>query len=69
MEKLTDPEHRSKRIYRLTPKGVDLLPIIVEIIRWSAKHDPDSPVAKAFLRRAKQDRAGLLKEMGRNATA
>lgn len=68
VEKLSDPEHRSKRIYRLTQRGVDLLPIIVEIIVWSAKHDPDSPVTKAFLRRAKHDRAGLLNEMRQTAT-
>src|SRR5467141_3246711 len=28
------------RRYRLTPKGMDLLPIMLEIIGWSAKYDP-----------------------------
>jgi DNA-binding HxlR family transcriptional regulator len=63
VEKVQDPEHGSKRIYRLTQKGIDLLPVILEIIVWSAKHDPESPVSKAFLRRATRDRAGLLAEM------
>ena len=26
--------------YRLTPKGIDLLPIMLEVIGWSAKYDP-----------------------------
>ena len=69
VEKLSDPEHRSKRIYRLTPKGIDLLPIIVEIILWSARHDPDSPVTKSFVRRAEHDRAELLSELRQNAMA
>ncbi len=69
VEKIRDPEHGSKRIYRLTQKGIDLLPVIVEIIVWSAKHDPKSPVSKAYLRRATRDRAGLLSEMRRNALA
>jgi len=69
IEKLRDPEHGSKRIYRLTPKGIDLLPIVVEIIVWSAKHDPDSPVTRGYLRRARRDRDGLLDEMRRSATA
>jgi DNA-binding HxlR family transcriptional regulator len=69
IEKLRDPEHGSKRIYRLTPKGIDLLPIVVEIIIWSAKHDPDSPVTRGYLHRARRDRDGLLEEMRRNATA
>jgi len=69
IEKIRDPEHGSKRIYQLTQKGVDLLPVIVEIIVWSAKHDPDSPVSKAYLRRATRDREGLLAEMRANAAA
>jgi DNA-binding HxlR family transcriptional regulator len=69
IEKLRDREHGSKRIYRLTPKGIDLLPIMVEIIIWSAKHDPDSPVTKAYLRRATRDRDSLLEELWHNATA
>jgi len=69
IEKLRDPEHGSRRIYRLTPKGIDLLPIVVEIILWSAKYDPDSPVTRGYLRRARRDRDGLLEEMRRNAAA
>jgi DNA-binding HxlR family transcriptional regulator len=63
IEKLRDPEHGSKRIYRLTRKGIDLLPIVVEIIIWSARHGPNSPVTKAYLRRAQHDRESLLEEM------
>lgn len=63
IEKHPDPAHGSKRIYRLTEKGIDLLPVILEIIVWSAKHDPESPVTRAYLDRATCDRKGLLKEM------
>ena len=69
IEKVRDPEHGSKRIYRLTEKGIDLLPVIVEIIIWSAKHDPESPVSKAYVRRATRDRESLLDEMRANAAA
>ena len=69
IEKIRDPEHGSKRIYRLTEKGIDLLPVIVEIIIWSAKHDPESPVSKAYVRRATRDRESLLDEMRSNAAA
>jgi hypothetical protein len=54
---------------RLTQKGVDLLPVIVEIIVWSAKCDPDSPVSKALFRRATRDRKGLLAEMRARAAS
>ena len=63
VEKRRDPAHGSRRIYRLTTKGLDLLPVIVEIIVWSAKYDPDSPVSRDYLRRASVDREGLLEEL------
>ena len=35
-----DPGHQQKIIYRLTEKGIDLLPILVEIGSWSLQHEP-----------------------------
>jgi DNA-binding HxlR family transcriptional regulator len=49
--------------YRLTSKGIDLLPIMLEIIGWSAKHDPRTAADRAFVRRLKTDRSGLVAEI------
>ena len=49
--------------YRLTPKGIDLLPVMVEIIAWSAKHDPRTAAEKAFVRRLRADRRALLSDL------
>jgi len=38
--KRQDPDHKQKIIYSLTEKSIDLLPILVESIRWSIKHEP-----------------------------
>ena len=38
-----DPEHKLKAIYSLTEKGIELLPIIAEISRWSRKYEPVDP--------------------------
>ena len=38
--KTPDPGHKLKYIYSLTSKGIDLLPILVEIGAWSIKHKP-----------------------------
>jgi len=35
-------EDRRKDIYSLTEKGLDLIPIVFDMVRWSAKHDPFS---------------------------
>ncbi len=60
VNKTVDPAHGSKFIYKLTPKGIDLLPLLVETILWSAKHDEDSAVDKAFVNRANADKEGLI---------
>lgn len=63
LQKSKDPENGSKRIYRMTKKGLDLLPTLLEMILWSAKHDLASPVPASFVRRAKRDRVGLLRDL------
>ena len=40
ISKEADPDHKQKNIYSLTSRGIDLLPIIVEIGAWSIKHKP-----------------------------
>lgn len=37
-----DPADKRKDIYSLTEKGLDLVPILFEMVLWSAKHDPHS---------------------------
>lgn len=44
IEKRRDPSDARKFIYRLTEKGIDLAPMLVEIILWSARHEAaDAP--------------------------
>jgi DNA-binding HxlR family transcriptional regulator len=33
-------DKKSKFTYRLTEKGVDTIPIIIELVLWGAKHCP-----------------------------
>lgn len=51
-----DPSHRLKAIYSLTQKGIDLLPIIAQISRWSRTYMPVDPVLAAT--GEARDRAG-----------
>jgi DNA-binding HxlR family transcriptional regulator len=43
LSKSVSPANRSKFIYRLTPKGIDLLPIVIEIMDWGAKYNENCP--------------------------
>jgi DNA-binding HxlR family transcriptional regulator len=55
LKKSPHGEDRRKDIYSLTEKGLDLIPIVFDIVRWSAKHDPFSSAHQqpAFLKQLK----------------
>ncbi|SDM52682.1 DNA-binding transcriptional regulator, HxlR family [Catalinimonas alkaloidigena] len=40
LSKAVADDKKSKFTYRLTEKGVDIVPILVELILWGAKHAP-----------------------------
>jgi DNA-binding HxlR family transcriptional regulator len=40
--KSQDPSHKQKAIYSLTEKGVELLPLLMEMAAWANKHLPAS---------------------------
>ncbi len=61
--KSPDPGHGSKFIYRISEKGVDLLPMLVELILWSAKYDPNTAADPEFVELAMQDRDTLIDEL------
>ena len=46
--------------YALTRRGLDLAPVLVEMIVWSAKHDPHTAAAPEFISAATTDRETLL---------
>lgn len=59
----SDPDNRKQVIYELTEKGRDLTPVLVALIRWGGKHDPNTPVPAAFVRRHAPDIEALLNEL------
>ena len=58
-----DPDNRSKFVYSLSKKGLDLLPVMLAIIDWSEKYDDNTEVPKAFIRKLRRDPAALKKEI------
>jgi DNA-binding HxlR family transcriptional regulator len=46
--------------YALTQRGLDLAPMLVEMIVWSAAHDPESAADPTFVGAARADREALL---------
>jgi|SRR6185437_4556792 len=58
-----DPANARRIIYTLTEKGFDLVPAILELLRWGVKHDPTSDAHENLIQRLEQDRAGLMAEI------
>jgi len=56
-----DKKQRRQKIYRLSPKGADLVPILVEIIIWSSKHKDGLNVNPVFLQKLSADKSGMIK--------
>ena len=42
-----DPDHKQKAIYSLTAMGIELLPVLVAMSRWSQKHFPETRLPPA----------------------
>jgi DNA-binding HxlR family transcriptional regulator len=51
-----DPAQARRVIYEPTEKALDLLPVMVELIRWGMKYDPSATAPPHFVRRLAQDR-------------
>lgn len=51
--------------YALTEKGLDLLPVMLAIVDWSASYDPRTAAPPAFVARLRKDREGTIAELRR----
>lgn len=60
IEKSDDPESKSKGYYKLTQRGIDLLPILIEIHLWSEKYFPIPEDIKTILIEVKKDKAEFI---------
>ncbi|MBO6519201.1 MAG: helix-turn-helix transcriptional regulator [Rhodospirillales bacterium] len=61
--RVRDPQNRRSYLYGLTEKGLSLMPVIFEIIKWSAAHFPLTATRKRLLQRINEDSAGLIREI------
>ena len=55
------PESKVKVLYKLTEKGIDLIPVLVEIIVWSEKYHDVHPHAVQFVKMIRKDKGELIK--------
>jgi DNA-binding HxlR family transcriptional regulator len=63
LQKEEHPESKAKIFYRLSDRGIDLLPVLVELILWSDKYLPISPQAKEFAKALRKDKQTMIKQI------
>ena len=70
--KTPNPADKRKDVYSLTEKGLDLIPILLEMASWSARHDPQTdapPDWIALVDADKENMTRLIRETVRSGGA
>ena len=65
ISKLDHPESKAKVLYKLTPKGIDLLPLIIEINVWADKYLTIPNEQREILKEIKKDKESYIKKRTR----
>lgn len=52
---------KRKEVYSLTEKGLDLIPILLEIASWSAQHDPQTGAPPDWIATVNADKPNIIR--------
>ncbi len=63
LEKNPCDTDKRKEIYTLTEKGLDLIPLLLEIARWGALHEQQCSASPEWMRRLFADKERLVEEV------
>lgn len=63
IEKLEHPKSKAKVLYKLTKKGIDLLPVLIEMHLWFDKYFIVTEEKKKMLEIVKKDKAGFIENL------
>jgi DNA-binding HxlR family transcriptional regulator len=58
-----DPAQGRRVIYSPTGKALDLLPVLIELARWSLKHNAGTTAPAQFVRRLGEDREAFIADL------
>jgi DNA-binding HxlR family transcriptional regulator len=60
-----DPKLRNQYVYKVTPTGQSLLPLLIEMTLWGLEHDPESLASRDFIERARDNKPKVTREIAR----
>lgn len=61
--KKMDKNDKRKKVYSLTQAGIDMLPILLEMLRWSSKYAPQTDIPEGLVERIEHDRENLVADI------
>ena len=61
LRKQRDPADRRRQFYSLTSRGLELIPVLVELANWGVRYDPEVVENPLWTRKVQTDRTGLYK--------
>lgn len=61
--KAQDPQNAKVYYYSVTRKGLDLIPILLEMAVWSAKYDEQTVAPKRIISNIKRDRTKVVQQI------
>lgn len=61
IQKVDNPGSKSRVYYKLTQKGIDLFPVLVEAHLWAEKYLTIPPNIRPIIKEAKKDKEGFIK--------
>jgi DNA-binding HxlR family transcriptional regulator len=64
--KKQDPVDSRKFQYFLTEKGIELVPVVIELMQWMSKYDEAASACAGSMRAYKTDRVTMYKELMRS---
>ena len=62
ISKQDHPDSKAKVLYKLTEKGINLLPLLIEINLWAEKYSEIPESQKKILNAVKKDKVGFIEE-------
>ncbi|KQS92791.1 helix-turn-helix domain-containing protein [Chryseobacterium sp. Leaf394] len=62
ISKQDHPNSKAKVLYKLTEKGINLLPLLIEINLWAEKYSEIPESQKMILNEVKKDKVGFIEE-------
>ena len=62
IRKKQDPSDSRRSLYHLTEKGIQLLPVIIELMHWTATHNPGASDCASSAKAYKENRVTFYEE-------